>query len=93
MKTETNITELELKVLTNIMNSEYMDYNKPEDMINNSVWSFSVTNSTNQLKGALGSCVKKGLVECDGTDITNDDSCCCLTAQGFQVLKDKNLIK
>ena len=90
---ETNITELELQILKNIMNSEYQNPSKPEDLIDSPVWSFSVTNSTNQLKGALGSCVKKGLAECDDISISKDDSSCWLTEKGLQVLKDKELIK
>jgi hypothetical protein len=80
-----NITELEKQVLINIKNSEYQDGSSLE---NSWVWSFSVTNETKQLSGALGSCVKKGLVVCDMDDTGNGkpDEVCSLTKEGVEYL-------
>ena len=79
-----NITELEKQVLINIKNSEYQDGTS----LNNSwVWSFSVTNSTKPLAGALGSCVKKGLAICD---VEDGDEVCSLTQLGVDYLKSIN---
>jgi len=81
-----NVTDLEREVLINIKNSEYQD-GSPLD--NSWVWSFSVTNETKQLAGALGSCVKKGLAECyvDKNDKNKDDETCTLTTEGVKYLK------
>lgn len=76
-----NVTELEKQVLINIKNSEYQD---GSSLINSWVWSFSVTNETKQLAGALGSCVKKGLAQCCDHD---DDETCTLTQEGVDYLK------
>lgn len=80
------ITDLEKQVLINIKNSEYQD-GMPLD--NSWVWSFSVTNQTKQLAGALGSCVKKGLAKChvDKSDKNKDDETCSLTKDGVEYLK------
>lgn len=80
------ITDLEKKVIENIINSEYMDASG-EDMVNWSVWSFSVTNETKKLAGALGSLVKKGLCVCDSSE---EDETCALTAKGYAWAK-KNI--
>ena len=73
------ITELETQVLKNIIHSEYMDAEGLQ-MINWHVWSFSVTNETKQLAGALGSLVKKGLVVCDTSE---GDETCALAYEGY----------
>lgn len=93
--TEINITELELKVLSNIRNSEYLDVQKPEELINYPTWSFAVTKSYSgkgdamSLRGAMGSCVKKGLIKCDNSG--TDDETCAMTELGVKVLTDHNL--
>ena len=76
-----NITELEKQILLNIKNSEYQD---GSSLDNSWVWSFSVTNETKQLSGALGSCVKKGLVQCYNDD---GDETCSLTKEGVIYLQ------
>jgi len=91
MKTE--YTELELIVLKRIRHSEYMDATTPEMMINWGVWSFSVTEgdqdyTPNQIKGAMSSCVKKGLIWCDDSD---EDEICSLTEKGVKILIENNL--
>jgi hypothetical protein len=81
------VTDLERKVIENIINSEYMDTTN-EEMINWGVWSFSATNENKQLAGALGSLVKKGL--CFSDD--NEDPICGLTEKGFYWAKNNGLI-
>jgi len=81
------VTDLERKVIENILNSEYMDA-IGEQLINWSVWSFSVTNETKQLAGALGSLVKKGLCSCD---ISEGDETCALTREGYYWAKNNGL--
>ena len=83
-----NITDLEKQVIQNILDSEYMDATD-EQIINWAVWSFSVTNETKQLAGALGSFVKKGLVSCDECE---GDETCALTIEGFSWAKNSGLI-
>ena len=87
METE-KITNLEKEVIQNIINSEYMDA-QGEQMINWAVWSFSVTNQTKQLAGALGSLVKKGLC---GVDNTEKDPACWLTQKGYNLAKNNGII-
>lgn len=65
MKTE--LTELEKQVLINIAESEYIDVQSIEKLLNYPTWSFVATNQQKQLTGALSSCVQKGLVGCDNT--------------------------
>lgn len=79
-----NVTELEKQVLLNIKNSEYQNGNS---LSNSWVWSFSVTDETKSLSGALGSCVKKRLVICDEED---GDEVCALTQLGVNYLKSIN---
>ena len=79
MKNLKNVTELEQTVIQNIVNSEYMGATG-EKIINFPVWSFSVTNSTKKLAGALGSLVKKGFAECD---VSEGDETCTLTREGY----------
>ena len=80
-----NVTDLEKEVLINIKNSEYQDGSPLNDSW---VWSFSVTNESKQLAGALGSCVKKGLAKCyvDKNDKNKDDETCTLTSKGVEYL-------
>lgn len=87
------VTDLEKQIIQNIINSEYMDA-EGEQMINWSVWSFSVTNEQKDLAGALGSLSKKGLVACEGSweGTGSDDHTCCLTEQGFNWAKNNGLI-
>ena len=54
-------------------------------MVNWAVWSFSVTDETKQLAGALGSLVKKGLCSCD---ISEGDETCALTTEGYAWAKN-----
>ena len=82
------ITDLEKIVIKNIINSEYMDA-VDELIINWSVWSFSVTNQTKELAGALGSLVKKGYCFADKYD---NDHICGLTEKGYLFAKNNNLI-
>ncbi|MCK9415577.1 hypothetical protein M0Q97_02830 [Candidatus Dojkabacteria bacterium] len=81
------VTDLERKVIKNILNSEYMDATG-EQLINWAVWSFSVTNETKQLAGALGSLVKKGLCSCD---VSEGDETCALTCEGYYWAKNNGL--
>jgi len=81
------VTDLERKVIENILNSEYMDATG-EQLINWAVWSFSVTNKTKQLAGALGSLVKKGLCSCD---VSEGDETCALTREGYYWAKNNGL--
>lgn len=87
LKIVKNITDLERKVIRNIINSEYMDVDG-ERMINWSVWSFSVTNETKQLAGALGSLVKKGFCVCG---VSDHDEICSLTKEGYTWAKNNGL--
>lgn len=81
------VTDLEKQVIENIINSEYMDA-EGEQMIDWAVWSFSATNETRQLAGALGSLVKKELC---GVDDTEKDPSCWLTADGYAWAKNNGL--
>ena len=82
------VTDLERKVIENILNSEYMDVTG-EQMVNWAVWSFSVTNKNKQLAGALGSLVKKGLCSCD---ISEGYEICALTTEGYAWAKNNGLV-
>ena len=82
-----NVTKLEEQVLLNIKNSEYQD-GTPLALC--TVWSFTATNETKQLAGALGSCVKKGLAECYTDDCDGngrEDETCTLTQKGVDYLE------
>ena len=81
------VTDLERKVIENILNSVYMDATG-EQLINWAVWSFSVTNETKQLAGALGSLVKKGLCSCD---VSEGYETCALTREGYYWAKNNGL--
>jgi len=87
LKDKQFVTDLERKVIENILNSEYMDATG-EQLINWAVWSFSVTNETKQLAGALGSLVKKGLCSCD---VCEGDETCALTREGYYWAKNNGL--
>lgn len=78
-----SLTALEIEVIKNIINSEYMDA-EGEMLINWAVWSFSVTNSTKELAGALGSLVKKGICFAQMQD---SDHTCGLTNLGYEIAK------
>lgn len=82
------ITDLERQVIHNIINSEFMDA-VDEQMIGWAVWSFSVTDETKQLGGALGSLVKKGLCSCD---VSEGDETCALTVNGYAWAKHNGLL-
>ena len=95
MKTETidtyRLTDLEKQVMINIAESEYINVSSLDELVNYPTWSFSATNSTKQLAGALGSLVKKGYASCssdpeNSTKRGNDDTCC-LTELGVRHLK------
>ena len=83
------VTDLEKEVIENIISSEYMDADD-EKMINWGVWSFTVTNETKRLAGALGSLVKKGLCFVEDED---SDPACGLTEQGYYWAKNNELCK
>lgn len=92
-----NLTELEKKVMINIAESEYADVSVLDDLIDFPVWSFSATNETKQLAGALGSLAKKGLVGCssdpDNAQTRGDDDTCWLTKIGVENLKSFYCLK
>ena len=81
------VTDLERQVISNIINSDYMDV-EGERMINWGVWSFSATNETKQLAGALGSLVKKGLCFADDR---HEEPLCGLTKEGYYWAKNNGL--
>lgn len=83
------VTKLERQVIANIIDSEYM-YAQDTRMIDWPVWSFSVTNETKKLAGALGSLVKKGYVVCDDTE---EDETCALTTAGYNLAKNQKMLK
>lgn len=88
-----SLTRLELRVLERIRKSEYMDVVSPEQMINWGVWSFSVTEGDkeflpNQIKGAMSSLSKKGLISVDDSD---GDEVVMMTEKGVQVTVENNL--
>lgn len=70
MKTIANLTELEIEVLLNFENSDYMDGDTYDEMVGQKVWSWSVTDEDKKLAGALGSLCKKGF--CISTKSDND---------------------
>lgn len=84
-----DLTKLEKQVLENILSSEFMDA-QGEQVINWGVWSFSVTNETKELAGALGSTTKKGLTGVEQEP--GEDSVCYLTRKGYEVAKELKLI-
>ena len=69
-------------------NSEFMDA-EGEQMINWGVWSFTATNETKQLQGALGSLVKKGYAWCDNSE---EEESCALTEKGYNYAKEQNIL-
>lgn len=83
-----SLTELEKQVIKNIIDSEYMGATG-EQIINWHVWSFSVSNETKQLAGALGSLVKKGLCVCDNSE---EGESCALTTDGYNYAKNNELL-
>lgn len=86
MRNQKNVTELEVKVLKNIAKSDYQSANTLDDTVGRPVWSFSATNSSKQLAGALGSLVKKNLAGCENS-CDEDDETCWLTSEGIDFLK------
>lgn len=79
------ITEFEGRVIDAIIDSEY-----GEDF-NDAVWTFSVRvkeKTGNQIKGALGSLVKKGLVSC--WDYEPGEPVAQLTEVGIALYKERN---
>lgn len=83
------VTDLERRVIQNIIKSEYMDA-IGEQMIDWAVWSFSATNSTKELAGALGSLVKKGLCFANGHS-KHEGETCGLTKEGYYWAKNNGL--
>lgn len=80
------ITELELKVLKAITESDYQDSSNP---VNNWVWSWSAnpwdgTSESRKFSGVLVNLIKKGLAK--QTD-SGSDACVCITEQGFTALQ------
>ena len=84
------VTDLEAQVLKNIAHSEYIDSVTPEELIGYPTWSFVATNQTKQLTGALGSCIKKGLVGGDTPETKSGNETCYLTTEGVEYLKSIN---
>lgn len=84
-----NVTELELKGLEGICNSDYHD---GAVRINNPVWTWSANpfNNLPTFSGIMSSLVKKGLAGADGN---TKDACVWITKVGMDVLKDKGLAK
>ena len=81
MKEGIKVTEKEKEVLTNIVNSEFMDVTG-EDMIGVPVWSWSATNRSRSLAGALGSLTKKRLVV---SKVDKEGRTVSLTREGFDI--------
>lgn len=94
MKTIANYTELELQVLRNCRTSEYVDASEPRELLDQPTWSWDVTKAYKKdgtalsLRGAMGSCVKKGLISCNGE---GNEQSCVLTELGLTVLLENNL--
>lgn len=83
----TKITELELKVLNAIVDSDYQDC---INVVNNWVWSWSAnpwdgTPESRKFAAVLVSLIKKGLAKQDGE---GRDACVCITEQGLAILKE-----
>ena len=79
-----NVTELELKVLTAVIKSDYQD----DEIVDNPIWLIEecdVDMTKGQLAGAVSSCLKKDL-------IGHDDETIWMTENGM-VEYIKNLIK
>jgi hypothetical protein len=71
--TTTNLTELEIAVLLNFEDSDYMDGDTYDEMVGQKVWSWSVTEEDKKMAGALGSLCKKGFcisTKCDDDYVT-----------------------
>lgn len=75
------VTEKEKEVLTNIVNSEFM-HASGEDMVGMPIWSWSATNRSRSLAGALGSLAKKNLVI---SKVEKEGRTVCLTKAGFDI--------
>ena len=73
------VTEKEKEVLYNIVNSEFMGATG-EAMIGVPIWSWSATNRSRSLSGALGSLTKKNLVVCK---VEKEGRTVFLTKEGF----------
>ncbi len=80
------LTELEKKVMINIAESEYINVLTLDELVDYPTWSFVATDQKKELTGSLGSLVKKGLVECDPTAKSGDETCW-LTQSGVNTLK------
>ncbi|QKZ15154.1 hypothetical protein [Spirosoma sp. KUDC1026] len=81
-----DLTELEEKVLRNIVGSEYQDCD-PTDyayMTTHEIYSFSATNESKSLRGALGSCIKKGLA--GAGEPYEGEPTCFITEHGLRAL-------
>jgi hypothetical protein len=88
--TQLQLTELEKKVMINIAESEYIDVETLDGLVDYPTWSFVATDETKELAGALGSLVKKGLVVC-GSDVGDKGKkleTCWLTKDGVEHLKN-----
>lgn len=79
----TILTELEVKGLEGICDSEFQDGNHP---VENPVWSWSANPFTSKrtFSGVMSSLVKKGLAHGDG--VGSDEACCYITAAGYLAL-------
>lgn len=82
MKTE--LTHLEKQAMINIAESEYANVSTIDELVDYPVWSFSVTNNSKSIAGAIGSLVKKQLAQCQTED---GDETVCLTKLGVELLK------
>ena len=74
------VTEKEKQVLSNIVNSEFMTVSG-EDMVGVPIWSWSATNRSRSLAGALGSLTKKNLVV---SKVEKEGRTVFLTKEGFE---------
>jgi len=75
------VTEKEKQVLQNIVNSEFMAVSG-EDMVGVPIWSWSATNRSRSLAGALGSLTKKNLVV---SKVEKEGRTVFLTKAGFDI--------
>lgn len=80
-----NVTELELKVLTAVIKSDYQD----DEIVDNPIWLIEecdVDMTNGQLAGAVSSCLKKGFVG-------HDDETIWMTENGMVEYISNKIIK
>lgn len=81
MKEGIKVTAKEKEVLLNIVNSEFMNVTG-EAMIGLPIWSWSATNRSRSLAGALGSLTKKKLVV---SKVEKEGRTVFLTKEGYDI--------